>query len=703
MIQMRHLVIAGLLAAVLAAFVVVLMRSDLSETPAAVSDSRLSRFAQVPALYQSMGGDTSFPLTLYSVKGLAREPSPARGWAVVNFRDGAVQLRVSGLPRLPEGESYEVVLVDNKSGPGNTVAIEWGPDGDDIIGLGVLHIPEGEATLNVSVDVERLRTFEVDMVAVVRRAAGGPPEFVIGSLTSFLYKFGRELSRAAEEENVPFDARLLFGAAEGRRIPGVSKAHAKTSARVDALLAGIQEGQTLFFQGTFGGNGRTCGTCHILNASLTISAREIAALPANDPLFVFETMPAVANLENGAFLRGPRGLILENIDGFNNAPVFRGTPPVFNLSFTGPFGLSGEIATLTEFCLGAVIQHLPRSLNRTAGVDFTTPTQTQLNDMEAFLLSLLLPAGQNVNLNLNQFATTQAQQNGQTLFNGTVAKCSQCHGGNALAIASQAQGGVNKNFNTGVVNLPINTNTAAGFGPLPAESGGNRTFSTPQLFGVRDSAPFFHDSSVATLREAVAFYDLSQFNQSPGATAVGGITLTGTQIDDIVAFLDGLVPLPSGTTGTVTGTVTLQARATGTGGNVGHGLAVVTLISGTTTVRGSVRQDGAFTIARVPTGTYTATASAQGYLSAQRTGVVVADGATNNLPAVQLRLGLVNHDNGVTGIDLSAVVQSFGASPATRLSAQGFFVDNNGDGAVTGIDLSGIANNFGLTSPTSWP
>jgi hypothetical protein len=605
------------------------------------------------------------------------------------------------LPRLPDGESYEVVLVDNKSTPGNTVAIEWGPDGDDIINLGVLLTPDGEATLNAGVDVERLRTFEVDMVAVVRRAAGGPAEFVIGSLTSFLYKFGRDLSRAAQEENVPLDARLLFGPGEGRRIPGVSKAYAKTTARADALLAQIAEGQTLFFQGTFGGNGRTCGTCHLVNAGLTISAREIAALPANDPLFVFETMPAIANLENGTFLRGPRGLILENIDGFNNPAVFRGVPPVFNMSFTGPFGLSGEFATLTEFCLGAVQQHLTRSLNRTAGVDFTTPTQQQLNDMEAFQLSQFLPSSQN--FNLDQFATTQAQQNGRALFFGVVAKCSECHGGsNALATASPAQGGVNKNFNTGVVNLPINTNTATGFGPLPAESNGQRTFNTPQLFGVRDTAPFFHDHSAATLREAVAFYDLSEFNQSPGGTAVGGISLTGAQIDDIVAFLEGLVNLPSGTTGTVTGTVTLQARTSGTGGNVGHGLVVVTLTSGSTTVRGSVRQDGAFSIPKVPAGTYTATASAQGYLSAQRTGVVVGAGTTA-LQAVDLRTGLVNADTAVNINDISATVASFGVTSATRLDAQGRFVDVNGDGAININDISAVVSNFGMSSPTAWP
>jgi cytochrome c peroxidase len=657
------------------------------------TDQRLTRFLGLPSWYESMGGDTHFPITLHHVRGLSLESSPAEGTAVINFQAGTVEITVRGLEPLPEGESYQVLLVDNKSGPANSVALDWGPDGDDIISLGVLSPEDGEASLRVPVDVERLRLFEVDMVAIVRKTPESRGQFVIGALTSFAFKLGREISLIAESES---------------QRPGWigprSKAHAAGLARVsEGLLAQVQQGQTLFFNETFNGNGRTCGTCHKLNNSFTIDAPFIATLPANDPLFVFETMPAIANLENGAFLRGPRALILENIDGFDKAPVFRGSPPLFNLNLTGPFGLSSQITTLTEFCLGAVFQHLPLRLDRVAGTDFRTPTQTELNNMDAFMLSNFLPADQN--FAINQFVTTAAQQSGQTLFFGA-AKCSECHGGNVLAIASQALGGGNRPFNTGVVNLPINTGTAAGFGPLPAEgAGGLRTFSTPQLFGVRDTAPFFHDHSAATLREAVAFYELIQFNQSPGGAAVGGITLTGAQIDDIVAFLEALVQPPAqGTlTGTVTGTVTLQARATTTGVNVGHGIAVVTLTSGNTVLRGSVRQDGAFAIPRVPVGTFTATASAQGYLSAERANVMVTDGATTILPAVQLRLGKVNHDIGVTGVDLSAVVQSFGASPATRLSAQGFFVDNNGDGAVTGIDLSGIVNNFGLTSPTSWP
>jgi hypothetical protein len=114
---------------------------------------------------------------------------------------------------------------------------------------------------------------------------------------------------------------------------------------------------------------------------LTIDPDLISTLPNDDLLFVAELNPAPANLENTTLLRGPRGLILENIDGFDNPPVFRAPPPLINLSFTGPFGLSGDFATISQFTASAVMQHFtknvggdPDSITRIAGQDFRLPT-----------------------------------------------------------------------------------------------------------------------------------------------------------------------------------------------------------------------------------------------------------------------------------------------------------------------------------------
>ena len=69
------------------------------------------------------------------------------------------------------------------------------------------------------------------------------------------------------------------------------------SVKLDKL---ISQGAELFFEETFKGNGRTCGTCHPASNNFTIDPAFIATLPANDPLFVAEFNPALARLERPA-------------------------------------------------------------------------------------------------------------------------------------------------------------------------------------------------------------------------------------------------------------------------------------------------------------------------------------------------------------------------------------------------------------------
>lgn len=155
-----------------------------------------------------------------------------------------------------------------------------------------------------------------------------------------------------------------------------------------------------FFNETFAGNGRTCGTCHPAENNLTIDPAFIARLPKNDPLFVAEFTPALSkNFENPRLMR-EFGLILENLDGFDdldNKFVMRGVPHTLGLRISvnspqGPrTGWSGDGApgdgSLRSFAVGAVIQHFTKSLNRVPGVDFHLPTDAEL---DAHLRSLAL-------------------------------------------------------------------------------------------------------------------------------------------------------------------------------------------------------------------------------------------------------------------------------------------------------------------------
>src|SRR6476660_9880229 len=78
----------------------------------------------------------------------------------------------------------------------------------------------------------------------------------------------------------------------------------------------IAKGRDIFFNEKFGGNGRTCGTCHRAENNFTIDPAFIATLPDTDALFVAEFNPDLKeNFENPRLLR-EFSLILENLDGF---------------------------------------------------------------------------------------------------------------------------------------------------------------------------------------------------------------------------------------------------------------------------------------------------------------------------------------------------------------------------------------------------
>jgi len=325
----------------------------------------------------------------------------------------------------------------------------------------------------------------------------------------------------------------------------------------DPQTALIAKGRDIFFNETFNGNGRTCGTCHREENNFNIDAVFIARLPKDDPLFVAEFNPALArNFENPRLMR-EFGLILENLDGFDDLATrftMRGVPHVLALrtsvaSPQGPrTGWSGDGApadgSLRAFATGAVIQHFTLTLNRVAGVDFRLPTDAELDALEAFQLSL----GRQSELALPLPLKGTVAKRGQEIFlDNDLAKCNICHR-NAGANASLGGRDLgNANFNTGVEDLPDQPARLTGE-LVPRDDGfgrpGDGTFNTPPLVEAADSGPFFHNNSVSTIEGAVAFYDGEAFNNSPAGRFLAstdpqgeGIELDGTQIVAIAAFL----------------------------------------------------------------------------------------------------------------------------------------------------------------------
>ena len=328
-------------------------------------------------------------------------------------------------------------------------------------------------------------------------------------------------------------------------------------------------GGELFFRDDFGGNGRTCGSCHPAGNNFTIDPPFIGTLPASDPLFVAENIPALAQLEMPTLMRD-FGLILENPDDFADPTVkfvMRSVPHCFSLSTsddpaagdgttTPPFdrtGWSGDGAPgdgeFRDFQTGAIIQHYTQSLNRIENSDFVLANDDELDAINAFMTTI----GRSNELDLSTIVLSDsAADAGRTTFMSGAARCNACHN-NAGANAGFAGGG-NRNFNTGVENGrlaavdAVATFDDGGFGgqglatpnfdtdgDTVNDAFGNGTFNTPPLIEAADTGPFFHTNAAQTIEDAVAFYNTPEFNNSPAGTP--NIALSTVETLNIARFL----------------------------------------------------------------------------------------------------------------------------------------------------------------------
>src|SRR5262245_35617791 len=325
-------------------------------------------------------------------------------------------------------------------------------------------------------------------------------------------------------------------------------------------------GANLFFRAPFGGNGRTCATCHRVDHNLTIDPAFIATLPKTDPLFVAEFDPDLKDLEKPPQMH-QFGLILENVDGFDPDPtthfVLRSVPHTLSLatSVTRPpgsqnppadrTGWSGDGApgkgALRDFMTGAIRQHYTKTLARVRGQDFRLANDTQLGQIDQFMRT----TGRSNELVLGSVVMSDTRaETGRTLFQNV--GCDLCHGNAGANIAGSNS---NFNFNTGVES---SRNPAlaqfphdGGFGTTPNPDGsfGDGTFNVPPLIEAADTGPFFHTATsivgapahnvatATTIEEAIAFYTTPAFRNAPDGFV---INLNAAQIDNVGRFLRGI-------------------------------------------------------------------------------------------------------------------------------------------------------------------
>jgi hypothetical protein len=558
--------------------------NEYASTGYATVENLEASYKEWEALYEKEGGDRNWVLSMGWFKGLSTEQTYASGRATLNLIDGTVSVVIDGLPK---AEGWDVWLVDNSAG---SVLPEAG---ENMLRIGSLQTDGKVATLKADLGSRAFTDFELDLIVVTRAGMSPIENRLLAGTTSLFHRLYRTKQRGEfgalsdyPKSEAPAGKRSLFARLLDSVIP-TAEAQIGPQEGVNNL---ITRGRRSFFNETFNGNGRTCGTCHREDENMTISPEFISNLPLNDPLFVAETQPALArNFENPVLMR-KFGLILENPDGFDNLAnkfVMRGVPHTLALlqntltpvagggdGTTIPpnerTGWGGDGApgtgTLREFIIGAITQHYPRTLARVPGSDFRLPTVAELDELEAFQKSL----GRRADLVLSGPGALRLKSEvaalGQRIFNNPnpllglpsdptigAGTCFVCHlnaGASDFFFPGQ-----NANFNTNVEGLPAQPADLVqppqlnpqdgGFGRTgtsPTGGFGNGSFNTPVVVESADTGPFFHNNSIDTVEGAVDFYNSDAFNKAPGFGGIvtgnqGLIKLAATEVVAVAAFM----------------------------------------------------------------------------------------------------------------------------------------------------------------------
>lgn len=541
--------------------------------------------------YEASGGDRFLTISLGYSKALSQEFSRAKGLMRLDLLEGWLTVEVSGL----DVGGYEVWLVDNKTG--------WYQAGGQEKAnatrrLGRLEPNgEGKRILKTRLDGLAMSGFTLDLVAVTRENRSPEEGGVLFGTPGFMQRLYHgdkpwTVTRVGSWPNLPRQDTGFAAKPFEFMLPKLAHADPKKRNDLDAVLgAEIARGREIFLNETFGGNGRTCATCHRPDNNHTIDPKYILKLPKDDPLFVAEYDPALKDLEKPQLLR-QLGLVLANVDGFDRPGVMRSVPHTLALAmsigtetpadggefeedakFANAIGWSGDGApgdgSLRLFAQGAIAQHMTRTLNRVPGIDFRLATDEELDALVAYMLSL--GRGEEIALADLTFKSPLVER-GKQLFDtkqnpvdgsgnpifGQTANCNGCHQ-NAGANSSTTR--KNPTRDTGVENMrdqPARLVDASvpydgGFGREERHARidcgpdydqpcyGDGRFNTPSLVEAADTAPFFHNNSANTIEEAVAYYNTDAFNNSPGSLTSSGknrhVKLDSSQVVAVAMFL----------------------------------------------------------------------------------------------------------------------------------------------------------------------
>ena len=519
-------------------------------------------------------------ISLVWMKGLSSEFTKANGIAEINLEKGSVRVRIKGID---DHNISEVWLVDNIAGPGRSIMPE---PGDKMIHAGSLKFEGTNSELYRKIDPMQLHDFEVNWIVIARRDGDPYREGVLYGSTSLFQR----IFHYPDRTSLPWKQ----GPAQQTRLASLppTSAYARGITPFRSPNANlINQGRELFFNETFGGNGRTCGTCHPAENNFTIDPKFISTLPDNDPLFVAEFIPALSeNFEKPELMRKV-GLILENTNGFGDLEtnftmrsvphllamrtslvppmeppeVFDRTdiPPEERTGWSGdgsPTNLDADRpleGTLRDFAVGAVTQHFPLTTARVAGSDFRLPTEAELDAMEAFQLSL----GRQEEFDdfntiiLNHPIADRGRENYMGIgLPPNSLNCNACHfngGANTnpdfnfepFDVTPTLDDGTvdeaNRSFGPRVEELIDQAGAIFDSDNNPFDDGfgiDTNLFNVPVVIEAADTGPFFHANQIDTVEAMIAFYS-SKRHLRNGEVLDPIVPLNGAQVANIGAFL----------------------------------------------------------------------------------------------------------------------------------------------------------------------
>jgi len=360
-------------------------------------------------------------------------------------------------------------------------------------------------------------------------------------------------------------------------------------------LARLREGERLFSEETFGGNGRTCETCHSRKTG-TLSPRDVQLLLKTDPDDALFRHDGTDDGNTGTARIAEQATVRITLP-LPPDVTLRNDPDATSVTF-----LRGVPTTMNTPALDAVLMYDRRDLSLQAQAMGAIRAHAESNDVTDVELDLIAEFQRHANRffsrpGLRHYAAggpapslpegdTAAEKRGRRFFVDAKFEppsrdgiCALCHSGPMLNTANRFSTEVFGNppgardhnvlvSERNVLGLPLHTflihDTIEPDNPVEVTTpdlgllmtalpkllvqgaippdvvigrqGLRRAFfanffKTPTLWGVRRTAPYFHDNSAKTLREMVDHYEF--FFRARGLP----VELSEQDKQDMIAFL----------------------------------------------------------------------------------------------------------------------------------------------------------------------